>query len=149
VRVHATVDGQMRRTSKAICVCALSIILQGCGNDLDCASSGTKDLIAQIAAEDSTLGYFLGWEFLAKEGLSEDQQAIKQMMTDIKKEMKYTLETIRMTAKDQTTGAVSCAADLRGDMGKYGAAKRPITYKVAKTSDGKLYVTLTSVMGIP
>jgi hypothetical protein len=61
---------------------------------------------------------------------------------DVQKEMKYTLDVIRTTAKDQGTGALTCAATLNGEAGKYGAAKLPITYKVEKTSDGKLYVTV-------
>jgi len=55
----------------------------------------------------------------------------------------YTLDIIRLTAKDATTGSISCAADLNVDVpNDWGSAKEPITYKVENTSDGKPYVTV-------
>jgi len=48
----------------------------------------------------------------------------------------YTIKTIRMIARDDTTEAVSCAADLHVVLpGDWGGAKEPITYKIEKLLD--------------
>jgi hypothetical protein len=57
----------------------------------------------------------------------------------VMKEMKYTLDAIR-TPDKTLSGALTCAATLKGDAGKSGAWTLPITYKVEQTSDGRLYV---------
>jgi hypothetical protein len=61
------------------------------------------------------------------------------VLADVRKEMQYTLDAIRATDKN-LSGALTCAATLKGDGGKYGAWTLPITYKVQETSDRKLYV---------
>jgi hypothetical protein len=167
------------RVAWKVMYAVLPIILAGCGNDLDCASNGARDLVAQIAAEHNALVKTVFGQFYSEHPLPADPDyqaasdyasnqnldpsnreiagtrlraatdkmnaAAAALEADVKKEMKYTLDTIRMTAKDQTTGAVSCAADLHGEVGRYGAAKQPIIYKVEKTSDGSLYVSVNGL----
>ena len=47
----------------------------------------------------------------------------------------YSIKTIRMTAKNEETGAASCAADLYVVLPAGGTAKKPITYLVEKVLD--------------
>jgi hypothetical protein len=48
----------------------------------------------------------------------------------------YSVKTIRMTDKNETTGAVSCAADLYAVLpNNLGEAKEPITYVIEKLLD--------------
>jgi len=190
----------MRWTSKAFCACALSIILAGCGDDLDCASSGARELVAQIAKEHSAMiqtvqmviernlvqeltekseTYCAEWVDKNPEiirfpkgpyGVEEphyccgyvpptpdarrrtridscrdtfDQKALENLRKT-KTVVDYSLDAIRTSAKDETTGAVACAANLHAVAAeKYNAsAEEPITYKLEKTSDGKLYATV-------
>ena len=50
----------------------------------------------------------------------------------------YWLESIRMTAKNSDTKAVSCAAKLNAKIGD-DSANVDITFKVERTVEGKLY----------
>jgi hypothetical protein len=61
---------------------------------------------------------------------------------DVQKEMKYTLDAIRTTDKNPAGGAVTCAATLKGEAGRFGSWTLPITYKVEETSDRRLYVAV-------
>jgi hypothetical protein len=70
--------------------------------------------------------------------------AFASVVTDVRKEVKYTLDTIRTTDKN-LSGALTCAATLKGDGGKYGDWTKPITYKVEETSDGRLYVGVSGL----
>ena len=56
-------------------------------------------------------------------------------------EATYEIGTIRMTAKDATTEAVTCEAVLIAEMPKY-RQEQPIRYKIENTTDGKLYATV-------
>jgi hypothetical protein len=66
------------------------------------------------------------------------------VLADVKKEMQYTLDAIRTTDKN-LSGALTCAATLKGGGGKYGDWTLPITYKVEETSDGRLYVAVSGL----
>ena len=56
---------------------------------------------------------------------------------------KLSLEAIRMQDRNQTTGAVSCSAELRFTLPDgQGESAMPVSYKVETLSDGKYYVTL-------
>lgn len=93
---------------------------------LNCASKETQELVIQITGEhENKLVGSLG--------------AQRQNWNDVRREIKYSLNEIRTTDKN-LAGALTCAASLKGDAGKYGADTLSITYKVEKTSDGKLYV---------
>jgi hypothetical protein len=52
------------------------------------------------------------------------------------------LEAIRTTAKDAATGAVFCAAELNINVPQWGILKESMTYKVEKTADGQLFITV-------
>jgi hypothetical protein len=62
------------------------------------------------------------------------------VLDSVQKEISYKLEDVRTTDKN-LAGALTCAATLKGDAGKYGWTV-PITYKVEQTSDGRLYVAV-------
>lgn len=48
----------------------------------------------------------------------------------------YIIKSIRMTGRNATTGAISCAADLHVTLPKnWGEAKAPITYFIEKVLD--------------
>jgi hypothetical protein len=51
------------------------------------------------------------------------------------------VENIRVTAKDATTGAVTCAADLDVRF-EDGHARNGILFTIERTTDGKLYGTI-------
>jgi hypothetical protein len=129
----------MRLTINAIAICTLSTFLLGCGNDLDCASGSARDLIARIAKENPMMASLV---FINAGKIVGDGRTDAQILSDVKAKMTYTVDMIRMTAKDQTTGAVACAANLRGEASGYGAWTKAITYKLEKTSDGQLYGTV-------
>jgi hypothetical protein len=56
----------------------------------------------------------------------------------------YTLDTIRMTARDADTRTASCVAKLTAQVSD-GQAQAEITYKVENTTDGDLYVTVLNL----
>jgi hypothetical protein len=62
------------------------------------------------------------------------------VLDSVQKEISYKLEDVRTTDKN-LAGALSCAATLKGNAGKYSWTV-PITYKVQQTSDGRLYVAV-------
>jgi len=147
----------MRWTSKAICVCALSIILAGCGNDLDCANSGAKELVEQIAKDHSAMvdsvrmATFNSTCGVLQRSLQNSQNANPPEMVACREKtlnvaVNYNLDAIRTTDKNEATGAVACAANLHAVAEKYeSSAEEPITYKLEKTSDGQLYATVFGV----
>jgi hypothetical protein len=59
----------------------------------------------------------------------------------------YWLDSIRMTAKDSDTKAVSCAAKLNLKVGNDGA-NMDITFKVENTSEGKMYATVYGLVDV-
>jgi len=62
----------------------------------------------------------------AMETMTQEQRLMGQAAT-------YTIDQIRMTDKNETTGAVSCTANLRVVLPEYwGSADEPITYLVEK-----------------
>ena len=62
---------------------------------------------------------------------------------DLYRSASYSLSVIRMTDRNASTGAVTCAADLHVVMPDgWGRATRPITFKVEKTTVGELYGTI-------
>jgi len=67
---------------------------------------------------------------------------IDQIWKDSLAKVAYDLDTIRMTAKDDTTRGVTCAAKISATVPEWGGASMDITYKVEQTTDGKLYVTV-------
>jgi len=67
----------------------------------------------------------------------------KPIPPDLASGAAYSIKTIRMTGKNETTGAISCAADLHAVLPDGNGAKEPITYLIEKTLDtGELYVTV-------
>lgn len=59
----------------------------------------------------------------------------------------YSLDTIRLTGRDDVTRAATCAANLQVQFpDQWGNDEAQITYKLEITSDGKLYAT---VRGLP
>jgi hypothetical protein len=102
-----------------------TIALSACGqsDDLSCDSSDTTDLIAQIEHNNPP-----DLAFSALEG-----QGIKTV---------FSVDAIRTEGKDATTGSVTCAAILHA---KNSVANLDfnIQYKVEKTTDNKLFVTVT------
>jgi hypothetical protein len=82
----------------------------------------------------------------AKEMIDEAQrkqsEATTALMTDIKNQLRYSVDTIRTQAFDPDTGAALCRGVLRGETQKYGSYSSEIEYKVEVTSDQKLYVTI-------
>ena len=63
----------------------------------------------------------------------------------VRKQIKYALDAIRMTDKN-LAGAITCAANIKAEAERYRSKEAPITYKIEKTSDGRLYAT---VYGLP
>jgi len=57
----------------------------------------------------------------------------------------YVVDTIRVTAKNDDTGANTCAARLQVDIPNIGGAEQQIAYQVERTTDGKLYVAVLGV----
>ena len=110
------------------------VALSGCGkNSMDCASNDARSLVAQIAEENRPLQLFIRAATFNDDSPNDDTKSI------------YTLNSIRMTAKDSTTGALTCAADLNlklSNVGKPNGADEDITYKLEKTSDNQLYATV-------
>ena len=55
----------------------------------------------------------------------------------------YTLDAIRILHKDEQTGAMSCAADVNASLpNNLDSVTLAITYKVERTTDNQLYVTV-------
>jgi hypothetical protein len=80
------------------------------------------------------------------------ESEVKTSDQDLRQSASYWLESIRMTAKDSDTKAiscaaklVSCAAKLKAKIGDHGA-NVDITYKVEMTTDGKLYATVHNLV---
>jgi hypothetical protein len=71
-----------------------------------------------------------------------EQKAADQNIRD---SATYWLESIRMTAKDSDTKAVTCAAKLNAKIGDDGA-NVDITFKVETTTEGKLYATVHNLV---
>ena len=141
--------------NKMIVLTAIALGLASCGgSEPDCASSGATSLVAQIAKENNAfLQMFLlrkamGPHDATDGGLLEAQQEFKDGAT-------YKIAAIRMKAKDATTKAVTCEADLILEMphlerlfiipGMPLSEKKPITYQIEKTSDGQLYATVSGL----
>lgn len=57
----------------------------------------------------------------------------------------YSLENVRVTAKDPTLNNATCAAELKIETSQFGWAKVPVTYKVEMTADGKPYATVYGI----
>jgi hypothetical protein len=137
-----------------------SMLMSGCGNDLDCASGPTKDTVISLAQKQlqeqaSALGKSLplllafvtgGARFEAELDKCKGDQRCNDQVGNRAMEAgttaSYRVDAIRTTAKDTATGALACAADLRIDIPKWGSMTEPMTYRVEKTSDGKSYVTI-------
>jgi hypothetical protein len=66
------------------------------------------------------------------------------VVADVNKEIRYTLDAIRTSDKN-LSGALTCAATLKGGGGKYGDWTLPVTYKVEETSDSRLYVAVSGL----
>jgi hypothetical protein len=54
----------------------------------------------------------------------------------------YSLSAIRLESQDADTGAVTCDATLQVTIPNSGSAQQDITYKVEKTTNDQLYVTV-------
>jgi len=75
----------------------------------------------------------------------EAQAKLDTRLQEIDKAVKaatYSVDTIRVTAKNDETGAIVCAARLSVDIPSIGGAEQQVAYKVERTTDGKLYVTM-------
>lgn len=149
----------------------ISMLISGCGNDLDCASNAAKDtalsLMKKGLQERAQSPPWTGVNPTDRSSLplelalaspecqrgvtdparyaSSGARCAEQKWNEIVAAWaspSYTLDAIRMTANDTTTGAIECAADLHIDVPNWEGIKAPMTYKVEKTSEGKIYVTV-------
>ncbi len=73
---------------------------------------------------------------------AQNAQTIAKITKDAYAAVIYTLNAIRMESKDTTTGAVVCDAQLHAEIPNFGAANEDIEYKVERTTDGNLYVSI-------
>jgi hypothetical protein len=83
-------------------------------------------------------------ESQAKELRSQIQSEQKVTDQNVRQSATYWLDSIRMTAKDSDTKAVSCAAKL-AKIGDHGA-NVDITFTVETTTEGKLYATVHNLV---
>lgn len=77
-----------------------------------------------------------------KNGGEKYKEAEKEWES-VKNNIKYNLENMILTSKNETTGAVMCKAKLTASIDRWGTYTVPnLIYQVEKTSDGNLYVTI-------
>ena len=58
----------------------------------------------------------------------------------------YSLETVRITSKDEATHKLTCAASLQAVLpGDWGNLQREVSFTVEKTTKGELYVTVSGL----
>jgi hypothetical protein len=121
--------------------------LSGCGDtDPDCGASNTKNLVTRIVKDHKD-------DRLLKNVISNSHVIIQRQTDAASSEERikiadkameaavYTLDTIRMSAKDPTTKAVSCVGNLNVQI-EGGVAKIELKYEVEKTTDGEPYVSV-------
>jgi hypothetical protein len=131
-------------TAGGLVVVLLTVLGAGSTNEVACSSSGAKSLVIQLAKKPATS--LLETRIWLTHASSEEQA---RMLKSTVEQISYDLDEIRTTSKDATTSAVNCAAKLSYELPPLGGGQNlqsqvtsePITYKVEKTDDGRLYVT--------
>ncbi|HEV2563423.1 MAG TPA: hypothetical protein VGT78_14905 [Rhizomicrobium sp.] len=131
----------------AFAVATLGVAMTACGqsNDLACDSSGATDAVINIVKQKNPyelLTTAIGSDNIDKQKSPWSSSEFYKWYNDIVATASYSLKTIRMEDRNATTGAVTCAAKLGADIPNYGGAEEDIEYKVEKTTDGNLYVTI-------
>ena len=100
------------------------------GSELACSSDDAKDLVAQIFRAD----------LIKLPNGTYDLKGAKAL-----ENATFDIEDIRTTAKDDSTGAVSCAATIHTRLPEgthaymLGRGDGPIEYHLSRTDDGRLY----------
>jgi hypothetical protein len=152
----------MKPSPKKMFLCVVGLLaLCGFGGTPDCANDGIKKTVIRIVKEHPPLPLLTkageSWSAVQKQAIEKecgkpyteacyspalDTLAGKQRQLDAA--ASYDLNNIRMTDKNETTGALSCAADLHVVLPEnWGAAGKPITYLVEKASrEGEFNVTV-------
>lgn len=78
--------------------------------------------------------------------LGEKKVKIKyKKFDDLLPGIKYTLSNMILTNKDESTGSVECKATLEAELADWGTAGQDITYKIEKTTEGKLMATVFGI----
>jgi hypothetical protein len=108
-----------------VCLVLLVPLLVGCNKSAPkCGDEQTKTLVFEIAWE----------EFANQLGLPMGSSDFKKYQNSIV----FSLESVRTTDFNKSTGKQSCAADLIMT-GPDGASKIPITYTSENMDDGKSF----------
>jgi hypothetical protein len=147
---------------------SLPLVLMGCGPSMpDCASKETKDLVLQITHDaalvgpliingipfsDSPadkLGHFLRNK-IPEISIEYEKLYVKAVKGEVAgfspeefyRNIKISVDAIRLTSKNEQTGSVVCAANLTFKMDGFRNSSIPVTYNLETTSDKKLYGTV-------
>lgn len=75
------------------------------------------------------------------EASKANEDASVSQMREFVNSLNYSVDTIRLLDRDQTSGAISCAAKLRLTT-QAGSWSSDVTYSVQRTTDGKIYVEI-------
>lgn len=104
---------------------ALPLLLAACGNDLNCSSKETRQLVDQIVQGEAKKGGITG------PNSATVTVALDDIITTDKQKAKTACKaTLRMTILGPTAPEKAQTVDLN------------VTYNVEKTDDGRLYVTV-------
>lgn len=113
-----------RRKLRCVSVASFCLltILTGCGEELSCSATPTKQLVDQITRD----------------------QLKKQLPSGDPQPDQVVLSVNEIITTDKTKTRAQCKAKLQMSMPGAGTAPvdTPITYHVEKTDDGRLYVTV-------
>lgn len=152
----------MRATSKKLLLSAVGLlVLCGFGGTRDCASDDVRKTVIKIVKEHPPLQLLTTagetWVSIQKHAIEKEcgkpyteacyrpaLETLDQKQRLMGQAASYDIDNIRLTDRNVTTGAVSCAADLHVVLPEnWGRAGEPITYLVEKISgEGEFNVTI-------
>jgi hypothetical protein len=110
-------------------------------NQVDSDAAGIENKCLELSGENGQQNWD-ACDISARKLIAQDQKSIDEVTKSAYSTAVYSLNTIRLENKDETTGAVKCEARLHATIPDFGAAEEDISYKVEKTTDGQLYATL-------
>lgn len=120
---------------------------------LGCGTDASKQLALKVVKENppELILHAMRVDALIQLNKSCDQEAghpnsCATKLDEIRQQAIYSLRSIRLEGRDQTTGAVVCNATLHADLPEnLGSGEWEISYKIEKMEDGGLHIDMTGL----